>query len=82
MKDKILYLIIGFLIGAIVITSAFFIYNKTLATNSHRQEMMQMKENRQIQPPSNGDMGEPPEKTNKNGGTHQRIPSSSNSNNV
>jgi len=30
MKDKILYLIIGILIGGIIATSAFLIYHKTL----------------------------------------------------
>ena len=33
MKNKILYLIIGILIGAIATTTAFLIYNKTLSKN-------------------------------------------------
>ena len=82
MKDKILYLIIGILIGAIVTTSAFLIYNKTLEKNSNQSEMMQMKEDGQMQPPSNGNMGEPPSMPNQNGGTPPEKPSSSNNNNV
>lgn len=42
MKNKILYLIIGILIGVIATTLAFLIYNKTPETNSNEQEMMQM----------------------------------------
>lgn len=71
MKNKILYLIIGFLVGAIVTTSAFLIYHKTLETNSKGQEMRQMNEN--------GNMGEPPQMP--NGGTPSKMPSNLNNNN-
>ena len=64
MKDKFLILIIGVLIGAIITTLGFLIYNKTLETNSNQPEMMQMNENGQMQLPSNRNMGEPPTKPN------------------
>lgn len=41
MKDKILFLVIGFLIGAIVATSGFLIYNKVLRENQKQPEIMQ-----------------------------------------
>ena len=34
MKDKIMFLIIGILIGAIIATSVFLIYNKTISNNN------------------------------------------------
>lgn len=63
MKEKIIYLIIGILVGAIIATSGFLIYSKTISKNNgNPPEMMQMNENGQNQPPSNGNMGEPPAK--------------------
>ncbi len=43
MKNKSLILVIGILVGAIITTSAFLIYNNLLTQNSKGQEMMQMK---------------------------------------
>lgn len=40
MKEKIMYLIIGVLIGAIVTTSGFLIYNKTTKTNERNMPNM------------------------------------------
>ena len=64
MKDKILFLIIGILIGAIITTSGFLLYNKTLTKTVEQPQMPQM--NQDENPPestnSNGDMEEPPEK--------------------
>ena len=54
MKDKVMFLIIGILIGAIITTAGFLIYNKTVAQNTNQPEMMQTN--------PNGQMGEPPEK--------------------
>lgn len=62
MKDKIMCLIIGVLIGAIITTCGFLIYNKSLSNNSTQPETTQMNENGQMQPPSNDNMGEPPAK--------------------
>ena len=61
MKNRILTFIIGILVGAIMATSGFLIYNKSI--NNNQNEMMkQFKNNGQMQRP-NGNMGEPPEKT-------------------
>lgn len=81
MKNKILILIIGILIGAIITTSAFLIYNKSVVKNSKEQETMRMDGNGQMQPPSNGNMGEPPQVPNGNGGTSKELPLNSNNNN-
>ena len=62
MKNKILTFIIGLLVGAIIATAGFLIYNKIISNNSKQPEMMQMNGNGQMGEPSNGNMGEPPEK--------------------
>lgn len=81
MKDKILYLMIGILIGGIIATSGFFIYQKTLDKNSNQPEMMQRNDDGQMQTPSNGNMGEPPEKPNgDNGGEPMAKPGEQNNN--
>ena len=61
MKDKILPFIIGVLVGAIIATTGFLIYNKVTTKDSNQPEMMQMNGNGQMGQPS-GDMEEPPEK--------------------
>lgn len=53
MKNKILILIIGILIGAIITTSGFLIYNKAVVKNPKDQETMRRDRNG----------GTPPEKT-------------------
>lgn len=68
MKNKVLTFIIGVLVGAIITTVGFLIYNKAVKNNSEQPEMMQMNENGQMVQPSNGDMGEPPEMPNSNNG--------------
>ena len=62
MKNKILTFIIGVLVGAIIATGGFLIYNKTIGVNSNQPEMMQKGQ------PSNGNMEEPPEKPNGDNG--------------
>ncbi len=57
MKEKIMYLIIGILIGAIITTSGFLIYNKLIVKKS---DMPMNRGNRMER--LNGDMGEPPSK--------------------
>ncbi len=79
MKDRILTLIIGMLVGAILATLGFFIYSKTL--NSNMPKMKQMDGNKQMQRPSDGNREEPPEMPNQNGGTSPRMPASSSDNN-
>lgn len=69
MKEKIIFLIIGVLIGAIIATSGLLIYSKTSSNNKGTQpEMMQMDSNNQIGNPPSGDMGTPPEKPDGNNG--------------
>ena len=80
MKDKRIFLIIGILIGAIITTGGFLIYNKSLSNNVTQPEMTQMNGNGQMQPPSNDNMGEPPAKPNVDNG--EEPPEDSNSNNV
>lgn len=61
MKDKILTFIIGVLVGSIIATAGFLIYNKLCTNNSEQPEMMQMNSNGQ-KGQSSGSMEEPPEK--------------------
>jgi cell division protein FtsN len=80
MKSKILTFIIGILIGAIITTIGFLIYNKTVAQNSNQPEMMQMDGNGQMSKPD-GDNGEAPEKPDgDNGEEPPTKPDESNSN--
>lgn len=66
MKDKIAFLIIGILIGVIITTGGFFVYNKTISNNPER---MQMNELGGV--PPNGEMGEPPERPDEKPGMHE-----------
>ena len=71
MKDKIIFLVIGILIGAIVATGAFYIYNKSNNTNNIQMNGGQPPELPNGQsgtPPEkpSGEMGEIPEMTNNN----------------
>ncbi len=60
MKNRILTFIIGILVGAIMATSVFLIYNKSI-DNNQNEIMKPFENNGQMQRP-NGNMGEPPEK--------------------
>ena len=64
MKDKIMFLIIGMLIGAIIVTSGFLIYNKSISNNNLNQAGMMKQE---------GQMGEPPEKPNRDNGDYLAV---------
>lgn len=57
MKDKILIFVIGFLVGAIIATTGFLIYEKV---NKNNNNQMPNFEQRQMRERSNGE--EPPEK--------------------
>lgn len=59
MKDKIKFLFIGILIGAIITTAGFFIYNKSITKDSKPSET---NPNGEMQPPPGENMGEPPAK--------------------
>jgi hypothetical protein len=75
MKSKILTLIIGILIGAIIATAGFLIYNKTIAKNSSDQpEMMQMDGNGQMGEPPSGDNSDVPEKPDGDNGEAPEKP--------
>ena len=82
MKDKILTFIIGVLVGAIITTLGFLIYNKVVVKNNFNQpEMMQMNGNEQMQQPAGDMMGEPPEKpSGDNGEEPPTMPDNSNTN--
>ena len=60
MKNRILTFIIGILVGAIITTTGFLIYNKSI--NNNQNEMMKQFENNGEMQRTNGNMGEPPEK--------------------
>lgn len=62
MKNKILTFIIGVLVGAIIATTGFLIYNKIVSNNSEQPEMMQMNQNGQMGDEGTENMGEPPAK--------------------
>lgn len=64
MKEKILTFIIGLLVGAIITTTGFLIYNKTIVSDSNQTEMMQIDGNGQMNGQQPGNMEEPPEKPN------------------
>ena len=59
MKNRILTFIIGMLIGAIIMTLVFLIFNKP--NDNKNIENFSPNENGQMQRPE-GNMGEPPEK--------------------
>ena len=59
MKNRILTFIIGILVGAIITTTGFLVYSKSINKN---QMKMPFENNGQMQRPG-GEMGEPPEKT-------------------
>lgn len=62
MKEKVLTFIMGVLVGAIITTACFFIYNKKAVNNSNQPETMQMEENGQMGGQQSGNMEQPPEK--------------------
>ena len=72
-KEKIILFVIGILIGAVISTAAFFVYTKTLGTNSNTgsSSSQQMPGGTPPEMPSgdnsgNGQGGTPPEKPSDN----------------
>ena len=61
MKNRILTFIIGVLVGAILTTTGFLIYTKTMNKNINQEGKMPFENNGQMQRPDMN-MGEPPEK--------------------
>lgn len=72
MKDKILTFLIGVLVGAIIATTGFLIYNKTVGNNSNKPEMMPTNGNGQMGEQKSGSMKQPPEKP--DGGNGEQPP--------
>lgn len=77
MKGKILTLIIGILVGAIIATVGFLVYSRTRMGSLNNPEKMEMRENGQMgeqaesmgnppEKPSEENEGNPPEKPSKN----------------
>lgn len=63
MKNKILTFIIGVLVGAIISTIGFLVYNKSISNNTNQPEMMQSTQNGQMmEAPQDGNGEEPPAK--------------------
>lgn len=75
MKDKIIMLIIGILVGAVLATGAFYVYSITAGKCDCSSQTTQTNGN---QPPSKPD-GEPPEKPNGESGEPPAKPSDDNS---
>lgn len=73
MKEKISTFIIGVLIGAIIATTGFLIYNKIVGNNSNQPEMMQMDGNGQMGGQQSGNMQKPPEKPDGDNGEKPPI---------
>ena len=70
MKNKIVTFIIGMLVGAIIATGGFFIYQKTHHAKGmqggDRPERMMEREDGETPPEKpDGDLGEPPDRKNK-----------------
>lgn len=70
MKDKILVFIIGLLIGAILATGGFLIYEKNSTSNTQ----IQSQDGGKMQPPDGNSMGEPPAKPDGDSNTMQEPP--------
>ena len=60
MKNRILTFIIGILVGAIITTTGFLIYTKSIKNNQN--DMMKQFENNGQMQRTGGNQGEPPEK--------------------
>ena len=72
-KEKILLFIIGVLVGAVISTAAFFVYTKTLGTDSNTNDS-----SRQM---PGGTPPEMPSGQNNQGGTPPEMPSNENASN-
>ena len=73
MKEKIIYLIIGILIGAIITTSGFFVYNKLIKKPMNTKGQMGR--------PNMGNGEEPPARPDENNTEEQSTDSQNTDNN-
>ena len=64
MKNKIIFFTIGLLVGAVIATSAFYIYSKVTTCNTTNNSQMQMPGGNPPSMPNgqNDEDGQPPEK--------------------
>ena len=62
MKDKIMLLVIGVLIGAVISTGAFYIYTTTNGFCNCNNQNTQMNNGEQPPEKPDGENGQPPEK--------------------
>ena len=65
MKDKILLFIVGVLVGAVISTSAFYVYTSTVNFNNCNGGNIQMNGGQPPEKPD-GESGQPPEKPAEN----------------
>lgn len=77
MKEKIIYLIIGILIGTIITTSGFFVYNKLIKKTPD----MPMNTEGQRGRPNMGNGEEPPARPDENNTEEQSTDSQNTDNN-
>lgn len=77
MKEKIIYLIIGILIGAIITTSGFFVYNKLIK----KAPDMPMNTKGQMGRPNMENGEEPPARPDENNTEEQSTDSQNTDNN-
>ena len=83
MKDKILFFVIGVLVGAVISTGAFFVYTKattTCNTNSNNQIGMPGGNPPSMQDGQSGQNGQPPEMPNGNNSENNNSQSNNQSN--
>ena len=83
MKNKVIVFIIGILVGAIIATGAFYIYNKKNDSCECGSNNTQINEGQPPEMPNgqNGEMGEPPEKPDGEMGEPPEKPNDNNSQN-
>jgi hypothetical protein len=79
-KEKISILFIGVLIGAIIVTTGFLIYDKNVLQNSNNFEMMQMDGNGKMGDSPNGNNGEVPTKPDGDNGENPQSKTDGNLN--
>ena len=79
MKEKIMLSIIGLLLGAVIATGAFYVYNKSTSCNTSSTQQMMQGDNPPSMPSNNN--GEPPEKPEGETGEPPEKPSNDNNQN-
>lgn len=88
MKNRILTFVIGILVGAIIMTTFFLIYNKTNRANEFMGPMNgngqmntnQMPQNGNMMPGNNGDSSNIPEKPDEENSQNQNVTQENNTN--